>query len=140
MTTVNHEQILDVPVDDAWAVLKDFAGFLDWANVPGEVEGVGLGMIRHMETPENGKWAEKLDIADDATMTYGYTLTYGAPIGMGTYTARARLEAAGDTQSSIYWTGTFEPVEGGDASAISEMLAGAYVGMSGGVEKTAKSR
>jgi len=140
MTTVTHEQIIDVPAGAAWAVLKDFGDFLRWGNIPGTLEGDGIGMIRHMDTPEMGKWAEKLDIADDTTMTYGYTLVYGTPIGMGKYTARVRVEAVDNGHAKLSWRGEFEAAESHDAASVAGMLKGAYANMSGGLEAEAKKQ
>ena len=137
MTSVIHEQVIEAPVEPAWSVLKDFGDFLRWGNIPGELEGKGVGMIRHMNTPEMGKWAEKLDLADDATMTYGYTLVYGTPIGMASYVARVQAQALGASQTKLTWRGEFEAAEGHDAATIAATLKAAYENMSRGVETEA---
>ena len=140
MPIVKHEQVVDVPLEVVWAVVKDFSDFLRWAKIPGEIEGEGIGMIRHMDTPDMGKWAEKLDIADNATKTYGYTLVYGEPIGMAKYTARVRLEPGDTGHTNLVWRGEFEPGDGHDADAVAAMLKGAYGNMSSGIEAEAKKQ
>ena len=133
MTIVTAEIRVDAPLDAAWAVLADFGRFTEWAGGPGatsELEGEGVGMIRHMDIPGVGKMAETLDVADHDTKTLGYTLVYGDPIGMAKYTARVRLEDGGDGACVAHWHGEFEAADGADDATVSEALNGSYEGMS----------
>ena len=66
-------------------MLADFPGFLKWAGGGQgtiEVEGTGVGMVRHMNIPGTGEMAERLDRLDHGATTIGYSLVYGNPAGM----------------------------------------------------------
>jgi hypothetical protein len=133
MTRVDLTVDLDVPVENAWRVLADFPAFLEWAGVGEgtiEIEGDGIGMIRHMDLPGVGKMAERLDSLDHDNHTIGYTLAYGNPIGLAEYSAVVRLEPAGDGSCRIIWHGEFTPADGYDSATVAESLEGSYHGMS----------
>ena len=142
MTDVKVENILDVPIDSAWAVLADFGGFLNWAGGEGataEIIGDGIGMVRDMDLPGLGNIAEKLTVLDHETRTLGYELVKGTPVGMGSYGCRVNLTEAGDGQCQINWHGMFEPVEGTPTDQVAEGLKGSYEGMSSALEAFVKA-
>ncbi|MBI1181663.1 MAG: hypothetical protein GC201_14020 [Alphaproteobacteria bacterium] len=134
MGRVICEKDVAAPADAVWAVLADFAGFLDWTGGTDggrsiEIEGSGEGMVRHLVLPGIGQMAERLVRLDDRTRTQVYELVSGQPIGMATYRATVVVsEAPGGTR--LHWTGEFEPAQGADADAIVEGLRGSYNGMS----------
>ncbi|MFN3233567.1 MAG: SRPBCC family protein [Alphaproteobacteria bacterium] len=130
MATVKVDTVLDVSADAAWAVLADFGGFLNWAgdgSSSAEIEGDGVGMIRHLEMPGIGKFGEQLTVLDHDSKTLAYKIAYGAPLGMASYGATVTLQDKGDGTCAANWIGEFE---GGDEAAISEGLKGSYAGMS----------
>ncbi len=133
MTELDLTVDLSVPVEGAWRVLADFPAFLEWAAVGEgtiEIEGDGIGMIRHMDLPGVGKMAERLDKLDHDNHTIGYTLAYGNPIGMAEYSAVVRLEPTDECGCRIIWHGEFAAADGHDSAAVAESLEGSYRGMS----------
>ena len=136
MTTVTVQQDIDVPAKQAWAVLADFGGFLNWAG-GGEgtikVEGSGVGMVRHMDLPGLGKLGERLDVLDHDNMILGYSLVYGDATGMTEYSAQVRLEEKGPETTKILWLGEYRAAEGVDPAAGVMTLDAAYKGMSQGL-------
>lgn len=70
-------------------------------------------------------------------MTSTNILIYGTPIGMASYSARVKAEAAGPSQTMLTWHGQSEAAEGQDAAGIAAALKGAYENMSQGVEAEA---
>ena len=133
MTKVDLTVDVDVPVESAWRVLSDFPAFLEWAGVGEgtiEIEGDGIGMIRHMDLPGVGKMAERLDKLDHDNHTIGYTLAYGNPIGLAEYSAVVRLEPAAGGAGRIIWHGEFSAADGHDPATVAESLEGSYQGMS----------
>ena len=132
MNTVELTHDLDVSAIDAWAVLADFPGFLKWAGGGEgtiEIEGTGVGMVRHLNMPGTGKMAERLDRLDDDTTTIGYSLMYGNPVGMAEYRAVVRLEATEKNACRIHWHGEFTPAEDQQADVVRGNLEAAYQGM-----------
>ena len=143
MADVKVDQILNVPLAEAWAVLADFGGFLDWAGGEGataEISGDGIGMVRDMNIPGMGNIAEKLTILDPATHTLGYELVKGTPVGMGSYNCRVQLTEVGEGQCQINWLGQFAPAEGMAEADVAAGLKGSYDGMSGALEAYAQAK
>ena len=136
MDTVKLTVQLGIPAAAAWEVLADFPGFLKWAGGRHgdiEIEGHGVGMIRHMDIPGAGKMAERLDQLDHSRKTIGYSLVYGNPAGMREYRAIVTLEDIvedGDTGCRINWHGEFTPAEGQRTDTVAGNLGAAYQGMS----------
>ena len=140
MTTVTVERTLDVPAKDAWAVLADFGGLLNWAGEgKTELEGEGIGMIRHLDMPAMGKMGEKLDVLDHDEMVLGYSLVYGE-VGMREYRALIRLHPVGEGSCKILWQGDYEAADGVDLAAGITALDGAYNGMSDALEAYVKAQ
>jgi hypothetical protein len=126
---------LGISADAAWRVLADFPGFLKWAagrQGSIEIEGEGIGMIRHMDLPGVGKMAERLDQLEHSasTSTIGYSLVYGNPAGLGEYSAVATLTSTGANSCKIDWHGEFTPAEGEESASVAKNLETAYQGMS----------
>ena len=140
MTTVTVERILDVPAREAWAVLADFGGLLDWAGSgKTELEGEGIGMIRHLEMDGMGKIGEKLEVLDHDEMVLGYALTYGE-VGMKRYEARIRVHPQGSQACKVLWQGDYEAADGVDLAAGITALETAYNGMSDALEAHVKTQ
>lgn len=132
MGTVDVTSELSISAADAWAVLEDFPGFLKWAGGGQgsiEVEGAGVGMIRHLDMPGVGKMAERLDQLDPDTRTIGYSLVYGNPAGMSEYRAVVTLRDSG-FGCSVDWHGEFAPADGQDTDTVAGNLEAAYHTMS----------
>ena len=133
MQQVDLTLSLDVSAPDAWAVLADFPGFLKWAGGGEgsiEIEGEGIGMIRHLDMPGADKMAERLDQLDPDTTTLGYSLLYGNPIGMAEYRAVVKLTSTGENSCQVDWHGEFIPAAEQEAHAVARSLESAYHGMS----------
>ena len=133
MSSLDLSVDLDIAAENAWAVLADFPGFLKWAagrQGSIEIEGEGVGMIRHMDLPGTGKMAERLDRLDPETMTIGYTLVYGNPAGMAKYQAVVNVNGTAEDTCRIDWHGEFTAAAGGDENTVSGNLEAAYHGMS----------
>jgi hypothetical protein len=132
MRAVDYEHEIAVPVDAAWAVFADFAGFAEWNAMPItlEIVGDGLGMTRTMNIPDIGRISERLDSRDDDNRQLAYSLVEGTPLGMIEYQAVVTLRAAGDDRTLIEWHGEFEGGPDADLDLMAENLAGSYLGMS----------
>jgi carbon monoxide dehydrogenase subunit G len=121
------------PPDGIWAVLADFGGFLEWTGGSEgrsiELEGDGVGMVRHLVLPGIGEMAERLEKLDHENRTQVYALVSGQPLGMAEYEATVVVkEASGG--AVLEWTGTFSPAPGADTASIAEGLRRSYEGMS----------
>ncbi|MFT7219311.1 MAG: hypothetical protein ACI8Z1_000925 [Candidatus Azotimanducaceae bacterium] len=114
-----------------WDALADFGGFLNWAGgAEDEIksEGEGVGMIRHLKMG-GGELAERMTECDSSSMTLGYDLVYGEPIGMKEYRASIRVQAVASGGSELVWFGEFEPVADTTPESIQKLLPTLYEGM-----------
>tara|TARA_A100001037_G_scaffold261481_1_gene250516 strand:- start:1705 stop:2175 length:471 start_codon:yes stop_codon:yes gene_type:complete len=136
-------QILEVTYDleisavSAWEVLGTFENFLEWATGGTgsiEIEGEGVGMIRHLEIPGGGKQAERLDQLNHAMKKISYSLVYGNPLGMEKYAATAELSSRTANACSIHWRGEFIVQDGTDENSVRSALKAAYDNMSTAIE------
>lgn len=143
MTTVLHEQDLDISASAAWDVLYDFGGFLNWGTGGQgtiELEGEGVGMIRKMDIPGAGHIEEKLVRREPESRTLSYQLVGGQPIGMAEYLCVVRLIENGDGSCHIDWHGEFTAADDQDEAEVADSLKGSYVGMSKNIAKYAKAQ
>ena len=125
---------LDVPVDRAWRVLRDFGSLLNWVKGGDigtlDVTGNGVGMLRDFTLPRFGTVQHRLDEISETDHAIRYSLTRGRPLDMADYWTRISLTDAGGGQSRIDWRSEFEPHPGIDPSGIAAGLEGAYRDMS----------
>lgn len=99
MPEVTSSYVLAVPAPAVWALLVDFGSIQKWWPTDGqvridhvEVEGQGVGMIRHIynegiPTPVS----ERLDLLDHATRTIVLSIVGRRPPGLTAYVAIGRL-------------------------------------------------
>ena len=131
---VEVQHMLGVSADQAWTVLSDFSAFNDWAlNGEGmiEIEGQGIGMIRHLGMDGlKRRQGERLDLLDMQTRTLGYSLVYGSPIGMATYSATVSVLDVGDDRCILQWEGLFSLENEMDSKDVAGRLKEAYKAMS----------
>jgi hypothetical protein len=110
MVEVSAERAFDVPAERLWAVLADF-GDIRW--IPGiervDIEGEGVGMIRHVTAPGLPQLHERLDAIDHEAMILDYSLPSVAYVGVKDYRARARVFRLGPTRCRLVWSCTAEP-------------------------------
>ena len=137
MTILEMENELSCDTDAAWQVLADFGNFLVWATGGAgtcELEGEGVGMIRHLDIPGLGKISERLDGLDDSTRTLAYTLVSEDMAGMKKYGASVRVVEGADGSGRLQWRGEFEAADGLDPDEVKASLSGSYTMMAQGLE------
>jgi len=131
-----------VPAEAIWQVLSDFGGFMNWARFSQgeiEVEGEGVGMIRHLKSAV-GDIGEQLTSLDNETRQIGYRIVYGEPIGMKAYQALVTVIAKGHDSCEINWSGMFEPIDPDTRDQVAEALAGSYQAMHKALESYTLAR
>lgn len=100
MPELTSSYVLAVPAEPVWGLLVDFGSIRKWWPTDGpvridhvEVEGRGVGMIRHIynegiPTPVS----ERLDLIDHATRTIVLSIVGRRPPGLTAYVAIGCLE------------------------------------------------
>ncbi len=103
------ERELDVSAAKVWAVVADF-GNVSW--VPGvekvELEGEGVGMIRHLTVPVYPQLHERLDAIDHETMILDYSIPTVEYLQVKNYTARAQVVELDGERCRLVWSGEAE--------------------------------
>jgi hypothetical protein len=93
--------VLAVPAEPVWRLLVDFGAIQKWWPTSGpvqidrvEVEGQGVGMVRHIYNKGvPGPVSERLDLLDHATRTIVLSIIGLRPRGITAYVAVGRLTA-----------------------------------------------
>ena len=110
MVEVSIEREFDVNADKLWAILANF-GDISW--IPGiekvELEGEGVGMIRHVTAPGLPQLHERMDAIDHENMILDYSLPEFAFIQVKNYKARAQVFALEGERCRLHWAFRAEP-------------------------------
>ena len=141
MGAVSVSETIDVAgsPDRTWALVGDFAGLVSWfpAVARSEVEGTGVGALRHLTLPDGASLTERQEFRDEKARCYEYTAIAGV-LPCEDYRSRIAVTPSG-SGSRITWTATFTTSAGApvDAEAFirevyREGLASAKAKLEGG--------
>jgi hypothetical protein len=105
MVEVSIEREFDVDAEALWAMLADF-GDIGW--IPSlekvELEGEGVGMIRHVTAPGLPQLHERMDAIDHDKMILDYSVPEVAYLRVKNYRARAQVTALEAGRCRIHWS------------------------------------
>lgn len=103
-----------------------------------DIEGSGVGSVRHMVTRKGVHIAERLDRADEGQGRLELSILDPLPWSMLSYKAFAQLDERGAENCNLRWEGQFELSENGpDADALAEFLGKSYEQMFKGIRQQA---
>tara|TARA_B100001758_G_scaffold229749_1_gene224873 strand:+ start:340 stop:744 length:405 start_codon:yes stop_codon:yes gene_type:complete len=128
---------MKVTASEAWSILSNFSGFMEWAGIDQgkiRVEGEGIGMIRHLATPI-GEIGERLTYLDYEAQQIGYEIAYGEPIGMQSYQALITVISEDHSSCTIDWSGQCIPVDPEAVEEVTAALSGSYQNMHQSLER-----
>jgi hypothetical protein len=124
MIEVRVERELAFSADKVWALVADF-GNVSW--VPGiekvELEGEGVGMIRHITVPVFPQLHERLDAVDHEKMILDYSIPAVAFIRVKNYRARAEVFEVDGERCRVAWSCVAEADDTDDEEAIARTEA-----------------
>jgi hypothetical protein len=105
MVEVSVEREFEFSANEVWAVFADF-GNVSW--VPGvervDLEGEGVGMIRHLTVPVFPQLHERLESIDHEEMVLEYSIPNVEYIEVKNYTARAQVSDLGSGRCRVRMT------------------------------------
>jgi hypothetical protein len=124
MVEASVERELGFGAEEVWAVIADF-GNVDW--VPGvekvELEGEGVGMIRHLTVPVYPPLHERLDAIDQREMVLDYSIPAVAYLQVKNYRARAQVFELEGQRCRVRWSGWAEADQVDEATAAAKTEA-----------------
>jgi len=124
MIEVSVERELEFSADVVWALIADF-GDVSW--VPGvekvELEGEGVGMIRHLTVPVFPQLHERMDAIDHEKMILDYSIPAVAFLAVKDYYARAEVVPMDSARCQVIWSCRAEAEGVEDAEAVSKIEA-----------------
>jgi hypothetical protein len=124
MIEVKVERELEFGAKAVWALIADF-GDVSW--VPGvekvELEGEGVGMIRHLTVPTLPQLHERMDAIDYEKMILDYSIPAVAFLAVTNYHARAQVFPIDGASSKVIWSCRAEAEGVEDAEAVSKTEA-----------------
>jgi hypothetical protein len=124
MVEVRVERDLEFGAQEIWAIIADF-GNVSW--VPGvekvELEGEGIGMVRHLTVPVYPQLHERLEAIDHEKMILDYSIPAVAYLHLKDYRARAEVSELGSERCRLVWSGIAEVDGVDDEQAIAETEA-----------------
>jgi len=124
MIEVKVERALEFGAQEVWAIIADF-GDVSW--VPGiervELEGEGVGMVRHLTVPVFPQLHERLDAIDHEKMTLDYSIPAVEYIHLKDYSARAQVGELEGGRCRLVWSCKAEVDGVDDEQAIAETEA-----------------
>ncbi|MBZ9994338.1 SRPBCC family protein [Mesorhizobium sp. BH1-1-4] len=115
MVRVCQSTIIDAPIDEVWAILRDFNGHDRWhpAIAFSEIEGGdpvdAVGSVRHFRLADGGELREQLLALSDKDRRLSYCLLE-APLPLMGYVASVRLKPVTDGNATFWeWRSEFNP-------------------------------
>jgi hypothetical protein len=134
MVEVQIEREYEFGADDVWAVIADF-GNVTW--VPGiekvDLEGEGVGMIRHLTVPVYPRLHERLDSIDPDEKVLEYSTPAVKYISVKNYRARAQVIDLGPGRCRLLWSCKAE-AEGAPEAESREKTRAFYEAMLGWID------
>jgi hypothetical protein len=118
MVRVVKSTILDVPVETAWDVLRDFNGHDEWHPVVADstiergYASDRVGCVRRFHLVDGSELREKLLTFSDAEMAFSYCLL-DTPVPLLNYVAHVRLSPVTDGDRTFWhWESRFDTPPG----------------------------
>ncbi|RUU69309.1 SRPBCC family protein, partial [Mesorhizobium sp. M2C.T.Ca.TU.009.01.2.1] len=115
MVQVRQSTIIDAPIEEVWAILRDFNGHDRWhpAIAASEIDGGepadAVGAVRHFRLADGGELREQLLALSDKDRRLSYCLLE-APLPLMGYVASIRLKPVTDGNATFWeWRSEFHP-------------------------------
>ena len=121
MVEYSTEREFEIDADDIWAMLANFA---DVSWIPAlekvELEGEGVGMVRHITAPGLPQLHERMDAIDHEIMALDYSVPEVEYLKVANYTARAQVTPLSEGHCRLKWSCKSEAVGVSEAEAVGD--------------------
>ncbi|SQF99114.1 Polyketide cyclase / dehydrase and lipid transport [Paucimonas lemoignei] len=133
MATVEYNELIDNPADQAWKVLRQFGGIAQWhpgitrSQIEGELADDTVGAIRRLELADGGIIRERLLSLSDSGRTLSYTFEQ-SPLPLDNYQAQVKVvQTATASQCAVHWSATFDVRDPGADAHYETLITGLIV-------------
>jgi len=116
MVEIRRSTIVNAPLEQVWAILRDFNGHEVWhpavaaSAIEEGAEGDHVGAVRNFQLSDGGRIREQLLALSDAETTFAYCILE-APVALRNYVAHVRLRpVTSDNRCLWEWRATFDAV------------------------------
>lgn len=145
MPEIATSQDLDVPADAVWNLLADFGAIQRWwpAECPApidrvEVEGTGIGMVRHIyNRGASHAVSERLDYLDAPARRLVLSIIGTRPVGITAYVAEGHVETLDADRCRIHYRALVTTGPGLE-DRVARALQRTWALMFGGLEAAAR--
>lgn len=127
MVKVVKSTVLNAPVEDAWAVIRDFNGHDQWHPVVADSHiergqtPDRVGCVRRFHLTDGAELREQLITLSDADMAYSYCLL-DTEVPLFNYVAHVRLAPVTDGDMTFWhWESRFD-TRAGEERTMAEMV------------------
>lgn len=121
MVKVVKSTVIDAPVDEVWAILRDFNGHDRWhpavsvSRIEERRDSDEIGCVRDFALKQGGAIREQLLSLSDRNYSFTYCIL-DAPIPLVDYVATVRLKPVTDGNRTFWhWQSEFKPPPGREA-------------------------
>ncbi|WP_299210429.1 SRPBCC family protein [uncultured Tateyamaria sp.] len=132
MVKVVKSTILDAPVEDVWAVLRDFNGHDGWhpaiadSAIDRGQPSDKVGCVRRFHLNDGSELREQLLTLSDADMAFSYCLLE-TPVPLLNYVAHVRLAPVTDGDRTFWaWESRFDTPQGREGELKTLVSEGIY--------------
>ena len=143
MVEIRRSTIIDAPLDEVWAVLRDFNGHERWhpavasSAIEDGREADQIGAVRNFQLRDGGRIREQLLALSDVETSFTYCILE-APVSLRNYVANVRLRPVTDDDACLWeWRASFDPPRGGERAAQRLRRRGYH---RGGLPRRARAR
>ncbi len=115
MVDIRRSTVIDAPVEDLWAILRDFNGHVRWhpaveaSLIEGSEAADQVGTVRNFRLKDGSRIREQLLFLSDAKRSFGYCILE-APAPLRNYVANVRLRPVTGENACLWeWCASFDP-------------------------------
>jgi NADPH:quinone reductase-like Zn-dependent oxidoreductase len=115
MVEVRRSTIVDAPLAEVWAVLRDFNGHERWhpivasSAIEDDIDADQVGAVRDFRLEDGGRVREQLLALSDVANSFSYCILE-APVRLRNYVAHVRLRPVTENDTCFWeWSASFDP-------------------------------
>ncbi|HXT05471.1 MAG TPA: zinc-binding dehydrogenase [Roseiarcus sp.] len=116
MVDIRRSTIVNAPLDEVWAILRDFNGHERWhpsvtsSVIEDDADADRIGAVRNFRLSDGGRIREQLLALSDVAKSFSYCILE-APVSLRNYVAHVRLRAVTENDTCLWqWSASFDPL------------------------------